>query len=209
MATILPLVGRRILVSVGVWLIVGALLLCISRLWRVDPAAMSLPPNATLSEIETKRHEMGLDLPLWRQYLIWLGQVAQGDFGTSIHFRRGVAGLIGSTLPATIELALLAMLIAGTLRITGGLFLFYVRGTPKEPIPEAASIVLLSLPEVLWGLFFILLFGVALELLPFTGRLSAGFQRPVVSGFLLLDTLLVGRPDMFWDAIKHVILPSF
>ncbi len=208
MATILPLVGRRILVSVAILLIVSALLFCILRILPVDPAAMSLPPNATLSEIETKRHEMGLDLPLPRQYLIWLGQVAQGDFGSSIHFRRGVAGLIGSTLPATIELALLAMLIAGTLGIAGGLFLFYVRGTRKEPIADAASIVLLSLPEFLWGLFFILLFGVALELLPFTGRLSAGFQRPVVTGFLLLDTLLVGRPDMFWDAIKHMILPS-
>lgn len=208
MVTILPLVGRRILVSVAILLIVSALLFCILRILPVDPAAMSLPPNATLSEIETKRHAMGLDLPLWRQYLIWLGQVAQGDFGTSIHFRRGVAGLIGSTLPATIELAVLAMLIAGTLGIAGGLLLFDVRGTRKEPIADAASIVLLSLPEFLWGLFFILLFGVALELLPFTGRLSAGFQRPVVTGFLLLDTLLVGRPDMLWDAIKHMILPS-
>ena len=208
MATILPLVGRRILVSVAILLIVSALLFCILRILPVDPAAMSLPPNATLSEIETKRHAMGLDLPLWRQYLIWLGQVAQGDFGTSIHFRRGVAGLIGSTLPATIELAVLAMLIAGTLGIAGGLLLFYVRGTRKEPIADAASIVLLSLPEFLWGLFFILLFGVALELLPFTGRLSAGFQRPVVTGFLLLDTVLVGRPDLLWDAIKHMILPS-
>ena len=68
--------------------------------------------------------------------------------------------------------------------------------------------MLLSLPEFLWGLFFILLFGVALELLPFTGRLTAGFQRPVVTGFLLLDTLLVGRPDMFLNALKHMILPS-
>ena len=125
-----------------------------------------------------------------------------GDFGTSIHFRRGVAGLIGSTLPATIELALLAMIVAGTLGIAGGLFLFHVRGTRKEPIADAGSIVLLSLPEFLWGLFFILLFGVALELLPFTGRLTAGFQRPVVTGFLLLDTLLVGRPDMFLNALE-------
>jgi ABC-type dipeptide/oligopeptide/nickel transport system permease component len=208
MATILALVGRRILVSAAILLIVSALLFCILRILPVDPAAMSLPPNATLSEIETKRHEMGLDLPLWRQYLIWLGQVVHGDFGTSIHFRRGVAGLIGSTLPATIELAVLAMLIAGTLGIAGGLFLFHVRGSAREPVADAASIVLLSLPEFLWGLFFILLFGVALELLPFTGRLSAGFQRPVVTGFLLPDTLLVGRLDMFWDAVKHMILPS-
>src|SRR4051812_4811111 len=208
MATILPLVGRRILVSAVILLIVSALLFCILRILPVDPAAMSLPPNATLSEIEAKRHEMGLDLPLWRQYLIWLGQVAQGDFGTSIHFRRGVAGLIGSTLPATIELAVLAMLIAGALGIAGGLFLFDVRGTAREPVADAASILLLSLPEFLWGLFFILLFGVALELLPFTGRLSSGFQRPVITGFLLLDTFWIGRPDMFWDAVKHMILPS-
>jgi len=70
MATILPLVGRRVLVSAAILLIVSALLFCILRILPVDPAAMSLPPNATLSEIETKRHEMGLDLPLWRQYLI-------------------------------------------------------------------------------------------------------------------------------------------
>src|SRR6476646_4121854 len=209
MTSILPLILRRVLVSVVILFIVAALLFCILRLLPVDPAAMSLPPNATLAEIEAKRHELGLDQPLFRQYLIWLGQVLHGDFGTSIHFRRGVAGLIGSTLPATIELAVLAMLIAGTLGIAGGLVLFHVRGSAKEPIADTASIVLLSLPEFLWGLFFILLFGVALELLPFTGRLSAGFQRPVVSGFLLLDTLLVGRPDMFANAVKHMILPAF
>jgi peptide/nickel transport system permease protein len=208
MTSILPLIARRILVSVVILLIVSALLFCILRLLPVDPAAMSLPPNATLAEIEAKRREMGLDQPLFRQYLIWLAQVLRGDFGVSIHFRRGVAGLITSTLPATIELALLAMLIAGTLGIAGGLYLFHVRGSAREPIADAGSIVLLSLPEFLWGLFFILLFGVALELLPFTGRLTSGFERPVITGFLLLDTLLVGRPDMFADAVKHMILPS-
>ena len=100
------------------------------------------------------------------------------------------------------------MLIAGSLGIAGGLFLFHVRGTRQEPFADTGSIVLLSLPEFLWGLFFILLFGVALELLPFTGRLSSNFQRPVVTGFLLLDTLLIGRPDMFANALKYMILPS-
>jgi peptide/nickel transport system permease protein len=74
-------------------------------------------------------------------------------------------------------------------------------------VADLGSVMLLSLPDFLWGLFFILLFGVALELLPFTGRLSPGFERPAVTGFLLLDTLLVGRPDMFADALKHMILP--
>jgi ABC-type dipeptide/oligopeptide/nickel transport system permease component len=207
MTSVLPLIARRILVSIVILFIVSALLFCILRLLPVDPAAMSMPPNATLAEIEAKRRQMGLDQPLPRQYLIWLGQVIHGDFGTSIHFRRSVAGLIGTTLPATIELAVLAMLIAGSLGIAGGLVLFHVRGTRKEPLADTGSIVLLSLPEFLWGLFFILL-GVALELLPFTGRLSSNFQRPVVTGFLLLDTLLVGRPDMFANALKYMILPS-
>src|ERR1700704_3412219 len=145
MTSILPLIGRRVLVSVVILLIVSALLFCILRLLPVDPAAMSLPPSATLAEIETKRHEMGLDQPLFRQYLIWLSDVLHGDFGTSIHFRRGVAGLVGWTLRATIELAVLAMLIAGTLGIAGGLFLFHVRGTRTEAVADTGSIVLLSL----------------------------------------------------------------
>ena len=90
MSAILLLIGRRALVSVIILLIVSALQFCILRLLPVDPAAMSLPPTATLAEIEVKRQEMGLHLPLPQQYAIWLGQVLHGDFGTSIHFRRSV-----------------------------------------------------------------------------------------------------------------------
>src|SRR3954468_25036431 len=108
MTSILPLILRRILVSVVILLIVSALLFCILRLLPVDPAAMSLPPNATLAEIEAKRHGMGLDQALFRQHLIWRGPVRHDGFGAPIHFRRGVAGLIGETVPATIELAVLA-----------------------------------------------------------------------------------------------------
>ena len=209
MSAILLLIGRRALVSVIILLIVSALQFCILRLLPVDPAAMSLPPTATLAEIEVKRQEMGLHLPLPQQYAIWLGQVLHGDFGTSIHFRRSVVSLITSTLPATIELALCAMVIASVLGIGGGLALFHARGSWPEQVIDFGSIVLLSIPEFLWALFFILVFGVLLGALPFTGRLSPEFQRPMVTGFLILDTLLVGRLDMFWDAVKHMLLPAF
>jgi peptide/nickel transport system permease protein len=209
MNAILLLIMRRALISVVILFFVAALLFCVLRLLPVDPAAMSLPPMATIAEVEAKRREMGLDLPLPQQFLIWLGQVLHGDFGTSIHFRRSVAGLVASTLPATVELAVIAMAIATVLGLGGGLLLFYVRGRAAEPAIDFGSIVLLSIPEFLWGLFFILLFGVALGVLPFTGRLSSEFQRPLVTGFLLIDTLLTGRPDMFWDALKHMILPAF
>jgi peptide/nickel transport system permease protein len=209
MNAILLLIVRRALISVVILFFVAALLFCVLRLLPVDPAAMSLPPMATIAEVEAKRREMGLDLPLPQQFLIWLGQVLHGDFGTSIHFRRSVASLVASTLPATVELAVIAMAIATVLGLGGGLLLFYVRGRAAEPAIDFGSIVLLSIPEFLWALFFILLFGVALGVLPFTGRLSPEFQRPVVTGFLLIDTLLIGRPDMFWDVLKHMILPAF
>jgi peptide/nickel transport system permease protein len=207
-STILRLIIRRVLVALPILAIVSALLFSVLRLLPVDPAAMSLPPTATVAEIEAKRREMGLDRPLPQQYAIWVKDVAGGDFGTSIHFRRAVAGLIAETLPATIELAVLAMVVAAALGLAGGLYLFHVRGTWREPVADLGSIVLLSIPEFLWGLFFILLFGVAVPLLPFTGRLSAGFQRPVHSGFLLLDTLIAGRLDMFRDALAHMALPA-
>jgi ABC-type dipeptide/oligopeptide/nickel transport system permease component len=205
---VLRLILRRVIVALPILAIVSALLFAVLRLLPVDPAAMSLPPTATVAEIEAKRGEMGLDRPLAVQYAIWLKDVAAGDFGTSIHFRRAVAGLVGETLPATIELALLAMIIASLLGLAGGLYLFHVRGTLREGVADLGSIVLLSIPEFLWGLFFILLFGVAVPLLPFTGRLSAGFQRPVHTGFLLVDTLIAGRVDMFRDALAHMALPA-
>lgn len=209
LTTIIPLIGRRLAISVFILLIVSLLLFLVLHVLPVDPAAMSMPPTATIAEIEAKRREMGLDQPLPQQYLIWLMQVLHGDFGTSIHFRRDVLGLVRDTLPATIELAVLSMIIAAVLGIAGGLVLFHVRGTQKEPALDFGSILLLSIPEFLWSLFFILLFGVALQVLPFTGRLDPDMRLPTGTGFLLFDALVAGRPDIFWSALEHMILPCF
>jgi dipeptide transport system permease protein len=208
-ATILKLLGRRVVIAIPILVVVSILLFAVLRVLPVDPAAMSMPPNATVEEVEAKRRDMGLDLPLPRQYVIWLVRVAHGDFGTSIHFRREVRALIGQTLPATVELAVLAMLIAGCLGVGGGLLLFRLRDARAEPVADVGSIVLLSIPEFLWSLFFILVFGVALPLLPFTGRLSPQFGMLTITGFLLPDTLIAGRLDMFWNALTHMVLPAF
>jgi peptide/nickel transport system permease protein len=204
---ILPLIGRRLLASVLILLAVSALLFIVLHALPVDPAAMSLPPNATLAEIEAKRQEMGLDRPLPQQYLIWLSQVLHGDFGASIHYRRSVVSLVAATLPATIELAALSIIVAGVLGLAGGLVLFHVRGTGGEPVVDVGSIMLLSIPEFLWSLFFILIFGVALQWLPFTGRLDHDLRLPQGSGFLLADALVAGQMDVFWSALRHMILP--
>jgi ABC-type dipeptide/oligopeptide/nickel transport system permease component len=207
-ATVLKLIAHRLMAAIPILLIVSALLFCILRLLPVDPAAMSLPPNATIEEVEAKRREMGLDKPLPQQYLIWLADALHGDFGRSIALRRDAGALVAATLPATIQLAACAMAIAAILGLGGGLLLFRLRGTIFEPVADLASIVLLSIPEFLWGLILLFVFGVMLQWLPFTGQVSPGLPLPHITGFLLLDSLLAGRLDVFWSACQHLILPA-
>src|SRR5580658_6687222 len=104
-ANVVKLIARRLLAAVPILLVVSALLFGVLRLLPVDPAAMSLPPTATIAEIEAKRREMGLDRPLPQQYLIWLSDALHGDFGRSIALRRDAGTLVAAALPATIELA--------------------------------------------------------------------------------------------------------
>jgi peptide/nickel transport system permease protein len=202
------LVGRRLLVAVPILLVVSVLLFTALRVLPVDPAAMSMPPNATRDEIETARWQMGLDRPLPEQYAIWLGRAVHGDFGRSIHLRRDVFPLVAETLPATIELTVAAMLVAAALGLAGGLVLFSLRDRAVETVAETGTTLLMSIPEFLWALLFIFVFGVALQAMPFTGRLDPGLQRPVVTGFLLIDALIVGRVDVWLSALRHMVLPA-
>jgi peptide/nickel transport system permease protein len=116
--------------------------------------------------------------------------------------------LVAATLPATIELAIWAMVIATILGIGGGLLLFHLRGSIAELGADLGSILLLSIPEFLWGLILLFVFGVMLPLLPFTGRLAPGLSQPHITGFLLLDALVAHRFDVFWSAAAHLILPA-
>ncbi len=207
-ATVVKLIARRLLATIPILLIVSALLFCVLRLLPVDAAAMSLPPTATIAEVEAKRREMGLDRPLPQQYLIWLSNALHGDFGSSIQFRRDAGSLVAATLPATVELAVCAMVLAAIFGVGGGLLLFHVRGTAFEPVADLVSILLLSIPEFLWGLILLFVFGVMLHVLPFTGQVAPGLPLPHITEFLLLDSLLVGRFDVFLSACRHLILPA-
>lgn len=205
---VLGIIVRRLLVAIPMMLVVSIMIFVVLRLLPTDPLAMSLPPNATHAEAEAMRHELGLDKPIMEQYVIWLGHVVQGDLGRSIAFRRSVFGLIETTLPATIELVVCALVLGIALGVAGGLLMFHVRGTRKEPVADLVSTILMSIPEFLWAIFLILALGVALDLLPFIGRISPEYKVPGITGFLLLDTLLSGQLGAFLDAITHMILPT-
>ncbi len=205
---LLAALGRRLVTAVPILFVVSMLLFAALRVLPVDPAAMSMPPNATKDEIEAARREMGLDRPLPEQYVLWLGRAARGDFGRSIHHRRDAGKLVAEALPGTIELAMAAMVVASGLGLGGGLLLFMLRGRRMEPVAETATTLMMSVPDFLWALLFIFVFGVALQAMPFTGRLDPGMKLPGITGFLLLDSVLAGRPDILWSAMVHLLLPA-
>jgi peptide/nickel transport system permease protein len=140
--------------------------------------------------------------------VIWLTGALHGDFGRSIALRREAGALVASTLPVTIQLAVAAMILAAILGVGGGLLLFHLRGTLFEAAADFVSILLLSIPEFLWGLILLFVFGVTLRILPFTGEVAPNLPIFHITGFLLLDSLLVGRFDVFASAVAHLILPT-
>ena len=112
----------------GVAVIVFVLL----RVVPGDPIAMMIPPGASEADIVRLRALYGLDQPIFHQFTIWLGQVASGDFGRSISIRQGVLDLLLTRLPATIELSLLAALIAVVIGVLAALAGILSRGRRAE-----------------------------------------------------------------------------
>ena len=196
--------GSTIVTLFGVALIVFILV----RVVPGNPIAMMLPPGATDADIALLTAHYGLDKPIMTQFWIWLGRALQGDFGTSISLRQDVIGLILGRLPATLELATLALLIAvtlgGALAITAARF----RGTAAETGIDLVNGASLAMPDFLWGLTLILLFGVAFPIFAISGRVSPTLDLPFVSGFYLIESILRLRFDIFLDLMRHMLMPA-
>jgi peptide/nickel transport system permease protein len=202
------LIGVRAIAAIPILILVAAMLFGVLRVLPVDPAVVTLPPTATRADIELRRTEMGLDKPLPVQFGIWLAGAVRGDLGRSSQRKEPVVSLIAVALPQTIELAAFSMILASVIGVGGALLMFAARNRPAaDGLLDVGSLGLLSIPDFLWALVFILLFGVYFDLLPVTGRMSANFSHPEVTGFLTVDSLIVGGPPMFLDVLVHMIMP--
>jgi peptide/nickel transport system permease protein len=140
-----------------------------------NPIDVLIDPAATQAMRAALIRQYGLDLPLWQQYLTFLGNVARGDFGTSFVFRIPVMGLILSRLPATLELATTAMLIATLVGVPLGIWAGYRPDARSSKAIMAVSVVGFSVPTFWVGLLLILAFAVELRWLPSGGRGPAGW----------------------------------
>lgn len=192
-----------------VLIVVSAIVFFALRLGPFDPAQQIseavLGDPARIAEL---RAYWGLDEPLFVQYLDYLTGLAHGDLGQSLQDLQPVSNAIGDRLPATIELAVLSMLIGITLGVATGVGAAYKHGTVVDVGGRSVALLGISVPTFWLGVLAIALFSVKLGWLPAGGRLSSNIAFEPTTGFYLLDGIVQWRWDVVTDTLRHLVLPA-
>ena len=154
------------------------------------------------------RHELGLDQPLWKQFLDYQGQLLQGDLGRSVVTRESVWTEFRTFFPATLELAACALLFAVVFGLPLGVMAAVRRGSALDYGLIGLSVTGASMPIFWWGLMAVLIFSVALGWTPVSGRIDDLYYVEPWSGFLLIDSWWSDDAGAFRSALRHLILPA-
>ncbi len=179
------------------------------RLLPGDPVALLSGERVMSPERHAQiSQQLGFDRPIVVQYLDYLWGVVRGDFGTSIVTKQPILDQFFALFPATLELALCAILFAIIIGIPAGVFAAIKRGSFFDQTIMGTALVGYSMPIFWWGLLLIILFSGILQWTPVSGRISFMYFFPPVTGFMLVDSLLSGQSGAFKSAVSHLILPT-
>lgn len=194
---------QMIIVLLGV----SVLIFVLTRVLPGDPVAAALGDRATAEQMEQLRAELGLDLPLVQQYGRFVGGLFSGDMGMSLVERRDVSQVIVERLPATLELIFAALFIAVVVGVPLGVLAAVYRNGIIDQVSRVVALFGVSFPQFWVGIMLQLLLGLALALLPITGRSSVPMPE-AITGFLTIDSLLAFNFQAFGNAISHLISPA-
>jgi peptide/nickel transport system permease protein len=219
-----PHLGRpaRLLWQIGLGLgtlvitILGLLLITflISRVVPIDPVLSIVGERATEAQIAAIRTKLGLDLPLWRQFLIYVTDAVQGDLGTSIKTGAPVASEIARYFPATLELATLGTLFGTLVGVPAGVLAATRPGSIADQVVRVVGLMGYSMPVFWLGLIGLLVFYGKLDWVAGPGRLDPvydmqmQFTLTTYTGMILVDSALNGAWDVFGNALSHIVLPA-
>lgn len=205
----LGFIVRRVLLVIPTFIAIAFLTFVAIRLVPGDPIEVRTGERGITPErLAEFRHQLGLDQPVWKQFLDYLAQIAHGDLGTSISTHAPVLQEFLTLFPATLELALCAMLFAVVLGIPAGVLAATRRGGFLDYSVMGVALTGFSMPIFWWGLLLILFFSVTLDLTPVSGRIDLLYYFEPVTGFMLIDSLLSDQDGAFLSAVSHLILPT-
>ena len=197
-------IGMAAITLIGVAVVVFVLL----RVVPGDPIAMMISPGASSADIAALRAHYGLDASLPMQFAVWARDLLHGDFGTSISLHRGVLGLLAERLPATLELAVAALVFATLLGGAIAVFATLMGDTAVAPVVDAVNGLFLAVPDFIWAFLLVLVFGVFAPVLPLSGRIDPSLNVHFATPFYLIESLLRLRFPVLIDVARHMIMPT-
>jgi len=182
----------------------------IGRIMPIDPVLAVVGDRASAETYARARQELGIDLPIWHQFWIYLGKVMQGDFGTSVITSQPVLHDLRQYFPATLELATAATLIGVLAGVPLGVVAATHQGTWIDHLTRIVGLVGYSMPVFWMGMVGLLVFYSWLDVVAGPGRIDIAYDGLVdpVTGLLTVDSALSGDWDVFWNAVSHLVLPA-
>jgi dipeptide transport system permease protein len=179
------------------------------RLLPGDPILLLAGERGMTAErYQAEVEKYGFDKPIWQQYFNYLGDLLQGDFGTSFVTKKPVLTEFLTLFPATLELSIVAIVLAIVIGVPAGIFAAVKRGSFFDQSIMSTALVGYSMPIFWWGLLLIIFFSGFLGWTPVSGRISLLYFFPPVTGFMLVDSVLSGQKGAFVSAASHLILPA-
>ena len=184
----LDFIARRLVAIIPVLTVVAIFVFLMLRLTPGDPAAIIAGDNATSDQIDEIRRALGLDEPIWTQFIIWIGNVLQGNFGESFFFKKTVAELIAQRVEPTLALAVCTLIIAVVTAVPLGVLAAYRHGSLLDRVVMGFSVLGFSVPVFVIGYVLIYIFAIELGWLPVQGYIRIGVD--------------------FWGFLERMVLPS-
>src|SRR5690606_14560281 len=202
-------IAQRLLAAIPVALGVAVVAFLFLRFLPGDPVEIMLgDTQVTQEQITGLRQQLNLDKSVLEQLGLFLLGVLRGDLGNSFVQNAPVTKLVANTLPATIELTAVTILLAILIAVPVGIVCAVKAGSWIDRTVLSGSLLGVSMPAFWFGLLLILLFSVELRLLPTSGRIAATMLIEQRTGFMLIDTVLAGDGKAFVSALRHLFLPA-
>ena len=204
---LLALALRRILWAPPTLFGLIVIVFTVSHIIPADPARVMAGENAPPEQVEALRHRYGLDLPLSRQFLRYVADVASGNMGISLYTQRPIADDLVERLPATFELAFYAIVVSILIGLPLGVVAALRRNSPLDHAVRVVTIAGLATAAFWLAILLQLCFSMWLGLTPVQGRI-AGWGPDPITGFYTLDAVLRGDWQAFFSALRYLALPA-
>ncbi len=202
-------ITRRLISLIPVLIGVSLIVFLLIRMIPGDPVIIMLGERARPEDIERVREEMGFNRPVYVQYVEWMGRILRGDLGTSIINRTQVMDELKYRLSATIEMIVVGMIIGMIIGISIGIISALRRNTWVDLVATAGALLGVSMPIYWLALILVYALAVNRQIFPPSARLDVDLNVTRHTGFMLIDTLLMGDIRLFGNALWHLALPSF